>query len=282
MAIKIASWNVEGRLSGYEESGRGSADDILDGIAALDADVVILPEAYLEEVAPGVNERLKSLGYEWQDVEYGENERDWSKEFLGKVPSLRVMSRLAIADVQANCWGDIRRMLSFTVLDPETEKGIRIFATHLDDRNEQLREIQVDDAVKELEQTELPKVMIGDYNAMWRSGRARLIGSRAMRFVARHMPHAGLRHTLVRLADMATGRVLQKLADSAGLRDADPRHKATTTPKMRDLPFMPSVRVAQIDHAMVSDEIVADGFEVSRDLGADHRAISMLLRVKDT
>jgi hypothetical protein len=47
MAIKVASWNVEGRLSGYVENGRGSAGHILDGIENLDADIVVLPEAFL-------------------------------------------------------------------------------------------------------------------------------------------------------------------------------------------------------------------------------------------
>jgi endonuclease/exonuclease/phosphatase family metal-dependent hydrolase len=281
VAIKIASWNVEGRLSGYTEAGRGSAEHILDSIESLDSDVIILPEAYLEEVAPGVDERLKELGYEWQDVEYGKDERDWSEEYLGKIPSLRVMSRLAIADVQTNYWGDLRPMLSFTTIDPETGKNVRIFATHLDDRNEKLRVRQIDDAIPELQKTELAKVAIGDFNAMWRTGRARLIGSSVMRFVARHVPHKGLRHTLTRLTDMASGRVLQRLTAETGLRDADPSHKATTTPKMRDLPFMPSVRIAQIDHAMVSSEIEVDDFAVSSDLGSDHRAISMVIKVKD-
>jgi endonuclease/exonuclease/phosphatase family metal-dependent hydrolase len=282
VAIKITSWNVEGRLSGYTEAGRGSANHIVDGIESLDSDVVILPEAYLEEVAPGVDERLKELGYEWQDIEYGKDERDWAKEYLGKIPSLRVMSRLAIADVQTSHWGGLRPLLSFTTRDPETGKDVRIFATHLDDRNEELRERQVDDAIVDLQRTKLPKVMIGDFNAMWRTGRARLLGSRVVRFAARHIPHEGLKYALVRLTDMASGRALRKLAAEAGLRDADPGHKATTTPKMRDIPFMPSVRIAQIDHAMMSDEIEADGFDVSRDLGSDHRAISMILRVKDT
>jgi endonuclease/exonuclease/phosphatase family metal-dependent hydrolase len=281
VAIKVASWNVEGRLSGYQEAGRGSASHILDGIESLDSDVIILPEAYLEEVAPGVDERLKELGYEWQDIEYGKNERDWSKEYLGKVPSLRVMSRLAIADVQANNWGDLRPMLALTVRDPETDNDVRLFATHLDDRNEEMRERQADDAVTDIRQTEIPKVMIGDFNAMWHEGRARLIGSRAMRFVARHIPHEGLRHTVTRLADMATGRVLRKITGETGLRDADPSRKGTMTPKRRESLSMPSVRVVQIDHALVSDEVEVGSFAVSRDLGSDHRAISMVIKVND-
>jgi len=280
MAIKIASWNVEGRLSGYAKSGRGSAGHIVDGIELLNAAVVILPEAYLEDVAPGVDDRLKALGYEWHDVEYGQSERDWSREYLGKIPSLRVMSRLPIMDIRKNYWGGLRHMVSFTVSDPETEKPVRIFATHLDDRSEELRERQVTEAVEELNATVMPKVMIGDLNAMWPSGRARIFGSRMLRFLAGHIPAAGLRHTLTRLADMATGRVLGRLKNEAGLHDADPRHMATTTPKMRDRLYMPSIRLAQIDHALISDEIGVRDFTIGPDGGSDHRAIAVTIVVK--
>ncbi len=280
MAIKIASWNVEGRLSGYVKNGRGSAEHILQGIEELDADIVILPEAYLEESDTGVDERLKDLGYEWRDVEYGYDERDWSKEYLGKIPHLRVLSRLTIADVQEEYWGGLRPMLSFIVRDPATGAEVRIFATHLDDRSEQLREQQIDDAIPILQKTKPPKIMVGDFNAMWPSGRARLLGSQAMRFIAKHIPHTGLRYTATRLTDMATGHVLQRVANEAGLRDADSSHKATTTPKMRDILYAPSVRLAQIDHMMVSDEIVVRDFMVSADGGSDHRAISAVLDVK--
>jgi endonuclease/exonuclease/phosphatase family metal-dependent hydrolase len=274
MSIKIASWNVEGRLSGYAEHGRGSAEQIINGIAELDADVVVLPEGYLEEPAVGVDDRLSDLGYEWHDVGYGDKDRDWSQEYLGKMTYLRVLSRIAIKDAQQVLWGDLRSLLTFTAADPETQAEARFFAIHLDDRNEALRLRQIEDIIPAVNEEPLPAVLLGDFNAMWPKGRAQLFGSKVMRFVAEHFPQPGIRHTLTRLAEMATGSALTRLAEEAGLRDADPRHRATTTPKMRDTPFMPSVRLAQIDHILVSGGIGVENYVVGKDRGSDHRAIS--------
>jgi endonuclease/exonuclease/phosphatase family metal-dependent hydrolase len=210
MAIKIASWNVEGRLSGYTARGRGSVDHILRGIEALGADIIVLPEAYLEQTAEPVDKRLKSLGFEWRDCRYSRNERDWSKEFMGKVPSIRVLSQLEMRDVYVE---GRQRLLAFTVQDPETGVDIRVFAVHLDDRNEALREGQVEALLPMLEKIELPTVMVGDFNAMWAKGRAQLLRSPVVRLIARHIPHAGLRYTAVRLTEMAAGRVLGRLAE---------------------------------------------------------------------
>jgi len=79
---------------------------------------------------------------------------------------------------------------------------------------------------------------------------------------------------------MATGRVLGRLKNEAGLHDADPRHMATTTPKMRDRLYMPSIRLAQIDHALISDEIGVRDFTIGPDGGSDHRAIAVTIVVK--
>jgi endonuclease/exonuclease/phosphatase family metal-dependent hydrolase len=136
VAIRITSWNVEGRLSGYVKDGRGSAGHILEGIEALDADVVILPEAFLEEPAEGVDERLRGMGYEIYDVAYGDDDRDWSREFMGKMGYLRILSRLAISQVEQVAWADARQLLSMRVTDPETGEEALLLPTHLDDRSE--------------------------------------------------------------------------------------------------------------------------------------------------
>ena len=280
MAIKFGSWNVEGRLSNYAPDARGSAEQIMDGIEALDADIVVLPEAYLEGSAEGVDERLEGMGYEVHDIAYGDNDRDWSKEFMGKMPYLRVLSRIAISNMTEVSWGDARNMLAFTATDPETQKDVQILATHLDDRSEELRDKQIDDVISYINESEIPVIMLGDFNAMWRTKRARILGSRAMRFIARHIPHAGIRDTAVRLTDMATGSVLQRLALEANMRDADPKKRATTTPKMRDISFMPSIRLVQIDHILMSDGVEAEDYAVGGDGGSDHRAISATIHLK--
>jgi endonuclease/exonuclease/phosphatase family metal-dependent hydrolase len=279
VAIKIASWNVEGRLSGYVESGRGSAAQVLDGIEALDADIVILPEAYLEAPADGVDDRLVGMGYEIHDVAYGNKDRDWSLEFMGKMPYLRVLSRLAISQVEEVAWADTRRLLSMRVRDPETGKEALLLPTHFDDRSEELRLDQAEDATEYIKKSDLPVIMAGDFNAMWHKKRARLFGSRLMRFVAKHIPHERIRNKAVQFTDMASGETLERLA-AVGLRDADIKLRPTVTPKMRAAPYLPSIPLGQIDHILISEGIEADEYVVSPDMGSDHRAASATIRVK--
>lgn len=280
MAIKLASWNVEGRLSGYVKNGRGSAEHILEGIEALDADIIILPEAFLEEPAPGVDDRLAGMGYAVYDMAYGDDDRDWSQEFMGKMNYLRVLSRLAISQLEEVAWAGKRRLVSFHVNDPESEDEILVLPTHLDDRSENQRLDQVDDAATYVEKADIPTAMLGDFNAMWHRKRARLFGSRAMRFIASHIPHEGMRNKAVQFTDMATGTTLQRLAD-VGLRDADVRLRPTVTPKMRAAPFMPSVPLGQIDHILVSKELEATDFKVYPDMGSDHRAVAATIVIKE-
>ncbi len=63
------------------------------------------------------------------------------------------------------------------------------------------------------------------------------------------------------------------------LTDADPKKRPTTTPKMRGQEWMPSIRIAQIDHIFVSPEIEVSDFRIARDGGSDHRAISATVKV---
>ena len=48
MDIKIASWNIEGRLSNVELSKRGSANQIITNIKKINADVLVLLESHSE------------------------------------------------------------------------------------------------------------------------------------------------------------------------------------------------------------------------------------------
>jgi endonuclease/exonuclease/phosphatase family metal-dependent hydrolase len=59
------------------------------------------------------------------------------------------------------------------------------------------------------------------------------------------------------------------------LVDADTKKRPTTTPKMRGLEWMPSIRMAQIDHIFVSSDAEVSNFSVAQDGGSDHRAISV-------
>lgn len=281
MAIKIAAWNVEGRLAGYEKSGRGTADHILDGIARLDADVLVLPEARLNEIAPGVDARLKELGYDTiLEAAYGDRGREDEKYMQGTL-YMRLLSRLPVEHEKIIRPGDVRNLLTCQVADPETRNKIRIIATHLDDRSESQRLLQVADLCEYVTKDDIPTIMLGDFNAMWRKGRGRLIGSRLVRSLAKYIPHEDLRYAAIRVNDMAAGAVLSKLTHETGLRDIDLRHQPTSTPKIRGIEFMPSIRLIQIDHMLVSSEVEVRDFAVGKeDGGSDHRPISATISVK--
>ena len=195
MAFKLATWNVEGRLSDYAHGKRGSAEHILDGIAAINADVLVLPEAYLgDQPAEGINDRLQAMGYEWRDVRYGDQDRDWSQEFMASMPSLRVLSRLAIINSEHVQWGNLRNLLVLTVRDPDTEKDVRIIATHLDDRTSEHRKRQIEDAIPFINASELPTIMAGDWNEMHaKSFAARVIG------LVFRAPHKGPRQRAIQI-----------------------------------------------------------------------------------
>lgn len=286
MAFKIAAWNVEGRLSDYAHGKRGSAEHILDHIEAIDADVLVLPEAYLgSQPAEGVNDRLEAMGYEWRDVRYGDQDRDWAKEFMASAPSLRVLSRLAIIHSEQVQWGNLRNLLVLTVRDPDTERDIRIIATHLDDRTSEHRKRQVEDAIPFINASDLPTIMAGDWNEMHaKSFAARVIGSWPVRMLARCIPSKyplakgvyadDLRGVFLRGTQMAKGEAIAMIEEQTNLRDLDPSWQPTTTLKLRSLPWIPSVRIGQIDHMFATSDIEAGPLTVWPDGGSDHRAIS--------
>jgi endonuclease/exonuclease/phosphatase family metal-dependent hydrolase len=272
MAIKIAAWNVEGRLAGYEKEGRGTAEQILGHIALLDADILILPEAYVDEPAPGVDARLSELGYQIVEVSCEDAGREDTQE---EDPLyLRLLSRLPLEDVEYIRPGNIRSMISCIVKDPVSDRRIRVIAVHLDDRTEDLRLIQEEDLSEYINATDMPTVAIGDFNAMWRDRRGRLIGSRIMRSFVRHIPHTEVRFAAQRVAEMATGTTLESLTARTNLREVDPKHAATATPKQRSMSFMPNIRLIQIDHMLVSPDVTVSNFMIEEDGGSDHRAIS--------
>lgn len=278
MAVKIASWNVEGRLQGYAKKGRGTAEDILRGIEALGADVLVVPEAYLDQLAGGVKARLTALGYEIYDTPYGDYGREDEKYLIGTM-HLLLLSKLPVEDGRQLRPGDVRNLLACKVTDPETGKKLRVVAIHLDDRNEAARLLQAGDLVKQFENETEPMVMLGDFNAMWHTGRARLISSRLVSWLARRLLLGHARYVAVRAVEMGVGKALKMLASGLRLRDADQRLRPTVTPKQLGLLVLPSIRLMQIDHMLVSSNVKVRDFSISDDIGSDHRAISALLTI---
>ena len=274
MALRVAAWNVEGRLERGTGEGRGSPPHILAGIQRLNADLIVLPEAYYATIDPMVERRLRQWGYAWQDVTYN----DSASKLKG--PCLRVVTRLPLANIHTVRFGNIRSLLCLRVVDPASQCQVRVIAVHLDDRSEKRRLRQVEDLITHVACEPLRTIILGDFNAVWADGYARILGSGPVRSLARHMPTKRLRQVCVRFTDMAAGTTLARLTDTASLREADRLHVPTAMPKTRLTNFIPSIRLAQLDHILLTPGLVATDFDIAEASGSGHRAISATVHVR--
>lgn len=279
MSLKIASWNIEGRLSAYATRGRGTPDKIIDEIERLDADVVILPEAYDKSIGVSdvIEKRIEDLRYEHiYDVEY-QQAGPPRMHLAVDEPYLRVMSRLAFDKTEIIRPGNLRNMADVTVTDPDTGKKLRIIGVHLDARSEAARLRQGDGLIELANRSTHEMVMQGDWNDMYSDSKlARFMRSYTFRLIAQSFPNDILSDFLLRSSDMAFGRVLENLVEQTTLRDVDPKHQPTSTPRVRGYEWLPSIRIMGIDHGFKSQGVTSRDFKVgNRDSGSDHRPVSV-------
>lgn len=277
--MKIASWNVENRLTARAHSSRGTPLHILEEIKKLDADILVLPEAYSKKPEVGVDDYLRELGYVWHDARYDERTRPGESIDTNDL-YLRVLSRFPFIETKPLRWNNERNTVSVTIQDPETKLPIRVIAVHLDDRTEKSRLCQIDEAITYVNSSDLPTVMLGDFNAMHTSLGAKILSSRIVRVMAAFIPHFQFRIMATRLSEMALGATLLRLENETSLREVDVKHRPTATPKMHAVEWMPSICLAQIDHIFVTPNIEASNFHISKDGGSDHRAIFADIVVK--
>jgi endonuclease/exonuclease/phosphatase family metal-dependent hydrolase len=268
--MKIMAWNVEGRLSRQTTRRRGTPQAILRRIEQLDADVGVLTESHVGAPCNGVNDRLEELGYQWHDIDY--HDKGSTSEKTG---AMRVISRLGAVAVAAARWGDVRNMLVVDVVDPASQIPVRLIPTHLVSSSAEDRLAQMDDIIPYINSCDQPTIMMGDFNEMHGEDlRSRIIGSRAVHMIADCMP-TRIKRVAQQWIDMTGGKALARLGNETDLRDADPRHRCTETPKMQAFEaWMPSVRLAQLDHMFISPNIQVAHFAIGRDGGSDHRDIS--------
>jgi endonuclease/exonuclease/phosphatase family metal-dependent hydrolase len=180
-----------------------------------------------------------------------------------------LLSKLPVEKFDIIRLGDFRNAFSAQI--QHKDQSFRIFGIHLDDRQESTRLEQINDLEKIINQSKLPTIVVGDFNAMhgddiWP---ASFLRSQPVKILAKHI----LPVISLRAIEMATGSTLKLLQTATGLTDADPQHHPTTTPKMRGQEWLPSVRLIQIDHIFVSKNIKVNNFKIMPDGGADHRAI---------
>jgi endonuclease/exonuclease/phosphatase family metal-dependent hydrolase len=279
MAIKVACWNIEGRLTPYQKKGtRGTPDHILSEIKKLNADILVLPEAYHDSPNSGADRQLHDIGYEWHDTRYEDTEHESSIKVWGEA-YFRVLYRIPAYDFKIHRWGGIRNLPTFTAVDPETKREICVIPVHLDDLTEERQSLQLDEIISFAGNSQLPMIMLGDFNAMWHEGAAKFLTGKLFQKVIPVVPNKEIRSILRRIAVMARGGIMRRLKE-VGLFDADEKHRATATPKRRELRFAPSIRLLQLDHILINKFIRVESVKVGHDGGSDHRAVTATISVK--
>lgn len=281
--MRVSSWNTEGRLSRFAKQGRrGSPEHILEGIEQLDSDVVFLPEAFdgTIPIEPGVEDRLRELGYHLFKVAY--NDQGERKYAASIDTHMMLLSRFEITHTEELTQvGGIRNMLSADIRDPESGELIRFFGIHLDDREEEGRLKQVNHLLPLFAASkDMPVVALGDFNAMRRrSLPAHILRNGIVRSLIRFWPEGETKHTLQRMSHMADGETMHRIETNSHLVHTDHRMRMTITPKARGHEKRPSVRLMQIDYIFTSPDVDSRDFTVASDGGSDHRSITATLQI---
>ena len=273
MNLKIASWNIEGRLTNDDISTRSTPDSIISEIKKINADILVLPEAHNNLRLENLQslKKLEALGYKIYSVKYNDDTPHRTDSFY-KDLSISLLSKLPVEKFEAIRPADQRSLILATV-KIKNDKLIRVIGLHLDDRSEKTRIDQMNGLIPIINSQQIPTIIMGDFNAMhgedlWP---AKFLRSPIIKFLVKIFS----KKLGVRATEMATGTAINLLEKNTNLTDADPKHQPTTTPKIRGYNYLPSIRLMQIDHIFVSPEIKISNFEISKDGGADHRAISV-------
>ena len=80
--MKIASWNIESRLSRYKmKTKRAQPEDIVRAISFINPDIMFFPEAFSNKLDNKVKESLDELGYILVPVPYNHKDdgRVWGE-----------------------------------------------------------------------------------------------------------------------------------------------------------------------------------------------------------
>lgn len=273
-AVRVASWNTEGRLTDWRYRTRGTPARIAKELVALDADVLFSPEAYNQELLDeGAARYIADHGYERFDIPNDDTVAGSDPLyrsvmcFYTRLPTTYEVVRL----------GGIRNAGVATLVHGDTT--LRIVGVHMHDVSEALRHQMLDTLIPLVTSSTASTIVMGDWNAMYSDApMAKFWRSRILQTAARYIPHAHVRSAAARIGEMANGSVLKRFCEETLCRDADPTHQPTETPKMRHLEWMPSIPLVQIDHIMLSQNAHIDDFLVAEDGGSDHRAICATIR----
>ena len=145
--IKIASWNVEGRLSNLALTGRGNATQILSNIETIQADIMVLVEAHTEDTLENLaaKRKLIDLGYKVYSVNYDDDLASRGDCYTKRL-SMILLSKYPIDNFKTIKLGNLRNCIIASI--KISDKIIRIIGIHLDDRLEETRLKQINDLAK--------------------------------------------------------------------------------------------------------------------------------------
>ncbi|MDK2899342.1 MAG: hypothetical protein PWQ10_529 [Patescibacteria group bacterium] len=272
MNIKVASWNIEKRLENFNSKRRGNSAQIIEMINLIDADIIVLPEAHDKSSLDNLRtkDQLNNMGYYIYNMPYDDSTNP-ELSANNKHLSLLLLTRLKVIDIKIVKLGNFRNTIIAT-FDCDNEKRFKVVGVHLDDKSEETRVKQINDLSKIINQTNIPTLIMGDFNAMhgedlWP---AKFLQSKFIKKLAKLIWPS----VFIRTTEMAIGNTLKILEDNTNLIDIDKSHRPTTTPKMSGHEWLPSLRLIQIDHIFTSKDIKSKNFHIYKNGGSDHRAIS--------
>lgn len=276
MSVKVATWNVK-RSLGNEYEGL-----IFDGLEQLNADVVVIneafstddstPEGLKDDVLARVNNFADKMNYDF--IGYIPHQESGSRGLKESVPGERtymmVLGREVIKSTNLLRLYN-RNAYELDIVDKQTGINIQGIAAHFDDRNEFFRQKTMIDLMSNLDPSpSRPNLLLGDFNAMPGNTRAaQLLRTKTARFIANHSFTERMSTITNRSIEMANGSIMRKLSD-IGFKDADLFHHSTY--KLGKISF------GQLDHILVAKpNIVAGSFEINNFSGSDHKAISAII-----
>lgn len=284
--MKIASWNIESRLSRYKmKTKRAQPEDIVRAISFINPDIMFFPEAFSNKLDNKVKESLDELGYILVPVPYNHKDdgRVWG-EFTN-LHLLMIYKKEFKKDIRVNTirLADFRNAIELV----DKKNNLVVYGVHLDDRLEKVR-IEMAKDLKRISSKRKEDILIlGDYNAMHKEDwKSKVLRNSFVRksLLALGRVIADKERIIARTLDMALGTALEVLTKDGGFKDIDQKMRPTTTLKMRDREFLPSFRLTQIDHILYKfnkksiKRIDFESYKIYQDLGSDHRAISINLK----
>ncbi len=271
MAIHVATWNTYNALSDPVRMPKA-----VEHILAINPDVAVFPEGYdmamlgRHDAFTQATDALLDVGYQVTATPYDDPfHYEFQHGFVG-------ISRLGEHEVVRV---EQRQHVSFSVTDPQTGVEIDVLGVlgvHLDHLSEHRRTQTAQEIVDEIIDRHAPTVVLGDINSLHPGGfRAAMLRTVFARRLAGLLPaDSKAQEHAACLTRMAEGGPVQ-VFEQAGLRDVDPRRKATIQAHMKLPP-----RIVQLDHIFVTADFNAEDFRVHGFTGvSDHRAISAHLRV---